>query len=399
MTERLSSRSWLLAAIGASLICRICLAIFTYGTNDASMWESSAALIRDTGGRSIYEGSVEVRDPQGQLLHYQIFNHPPFMVRVLAGINVVKAATGIPVRVTIRLLDTAADLGTVLLTAAILRHMFGSIPLLSMLLAVIAPSWIFISGFHANTDPLMVFFLVLAVYLIEVRGQTAWGMFAFALATGIKVVPIFLLPALLLWFRDWRERFRALLILATFWFVTAMPWLVNTPLAMAGHIFGYRSITGHWGIGVLFNIFYGQASVFNNYGLYLLAIVMVTAAWLMNRRGARAALFCQFGFLLFLFHLLTPGFGIQYLAWLTPWVTVLPWRVAAAHIAASGAFCAAVYTYWNRGLPWYYANSVTAGTWGAKAGLLGLAAWLTVLLVVRTYGRRGLLKRCAGKYD
>jgi hypothetical protein len=49
-------------------------------------------------------------------------------------------ATGIPVRVTLRLVDAAADVGTVILTAAILRHLFGSIPLPSMLLVVIAPA-------------------------------------------------------------------------------------------------------------------------------------------------------------------------------------------------------------------------------------------------------------------
>ncbi|MCU1329692.1 MAG: rane protein [Bryobacterales bacterium] len=383
-----------MAAATAALICRLCLAIFTYGTNDASMWESSAAIVRDTGGGAIYKGLVEVRDPEGKPLHRQVFNHPPFMIRVLAGMNAVKVATGIPVRVTLRLVDAAADVGTVILTAAILRHLFGSIPLPSMLLVVIAPAWMCISGFHANSDPLLVFFLVLTVYLAEVRACTGWAMVAFAFATGIKVVPIVLFPALFLWCNSWRERVRALLIIATFWLVTACPWLIHTPAAMMGHIFGYRSPTGLWGIGLLLVESHSdRAWLFNSYGQYLMAVVLVLAAVLMNRGGKRAFLFCQFGVLLFLFHLLTPGFGIQYLAWLIPWATVLPWRLVAAHVIASSAFCAAVYTYWSGGAPWYYANSVTVGPWGWLPALIGLVVWFTVAVAIYAYWRGGLLQR------
>jgi hypothetical protein len=326
------------------------------------------------------------------------------MIRVLSSLNRIKAAVGIPVRTSIRLLDAAADVGTVILTAAILQHMFGSVPMWPMILVAIAPSWIFISGFHANTDPWMVFFLVLSVYLFQVRGQNAWGCLSFAFATGIKIVPILLLPALLLWLRTWSDRVRALLILTVFWIAISMPWLVESPMAMVHTMLGYRSYPGHWGIGLLLPklpiIGAALAWRFELWGVYPMLVALLVAAWLMNRGRNPVALFYQFGALLMLFHVLAPGFGIQYLVWLSPWVAALPWRVAAAHLAASAGFCTAVYTYWCRGLPWYYGNSITMGTWKGPAALLGLAAWFTTLVAVIAYwrcmgGTEGLLKNSA----
>jgi hypothetical protein len=385
------SVKWLFAAIAVATVCKICLALFTYGTNDASMWESSAELIRQGGARSVYDHLVEVHGPDGKFLHYQIFNHPPFMILVLAGLNQIRDATEIPIRSSLRLLNAAADVASVILTAAILRSMFGVLPLWPIILVAIAPSWVFISGFHANSDPLMLFFLVLATYLIEVRRQNTWGVLSFAFASGIKVVPVLLLPALLLYFKTWSERLRVILIMAVFWSATANSWLIGSPAKMIRTTLGYGSMQGHWGLGVIFRklpiIGSLPAVLFNATGRYILILAIVAVAWRLNRGRRPVALFYQFGVLLFLFHLVTPGFGIQYLAWLSPWVAALPWSVAAAYFAASGAFCAGVYTYWSRGVPWYFANSVITGTWRGGVNVLGLITWLTVALVLAAYWR------------
>lgn len=373
-------------------LCRICLTFSTYGTNDASMWESSASVIRQTGGRAIYQHRIEVHDPDGKFLHNQIFNHPPFIVFVLAGLNRLSDVTGIPVRSSLRLLDTIADAATVFLTAAILERLLGSIPLLSMILVALSPSWMFISGFHVNTDPLMVFFLVLAVYMIEVQGHDSWGFIAFTLSTGIKIVPVLLLPALLFYIRTWSFRIKFIAIFTAFWLVTAFPWILASPSDLLQNLLGYRSMTGQWGLSFFYKTLQlaGFRSVwwFNVEYPPLLPLCLLTATWFLSRAGKRISLFYQFGFLLFLFHLVTPGFGIQYLAWLTPWIAALPWPVAGAYIATSGAFATAVYTYWSRGIPWYYANSVTIETYHGLTSFLGVSTWFAVGLAVTAYSRR-----------
>ena len=51
-----------------------------------------------------------------------------------------------------------------------------------------------ISGFHGNTDPLMIAPLLLSVYLIEADAPSWIAGAAMGLATNVKVVPVVLLP-------------------------------------------------------------------------------------------------------------------------------------------------------------------------------------------------------------
>ena len=217
-------------AIAVATICKVSLALFTYGTNDASNYDAEAKLVRESQSMHLYSILVEVRDPQGDFLHWQIFNHPPFFVRVLSTLNHIADWTGIPVHTSLRLFDAAADVGSIVFTVLIVRSLCGAVPVTAMILIALAPSWIFISGFHSNTDPLMLFFLVLAVYLIEVRRRNSWGALSFALAGGIKAVPILLLPALFFYFKSWRERLRVFPIMVVFWLATAAPWLITDPV-------------------------------------------------------------------------------------------------------------------------------------------------------------------------
>jgi hypothetical protein len=234
------------------------------------------------------------------------------------------------------------------------------------------------------------------------------GVVSFAFASGIKVVPIFLVPALLLYFRTWLPRLQAIAILAAFLALTANPWLIDSPEAMVRTILGYRSAPGHWGIGLIAPAIPVVAPILtrvvNAGGIYILALALVAIALRLNRGPRPVALFHQFGILLFAFLFVTAGFGIQYLAWLTPWAAALPWEVAAAYFAASGTFCAAVYTYWSQGLPWYYANAYPlGGTWRGLTQLLGLAAWITIGMSLAAYYRllfnRPLTPRAAEHVD
>jgi hypothetical protein len=89
--------------------------------------------------------------------------------------------------------------------------------------------------------------------------------------------------------------------------------------------------------------------------------------------------------LFLLFFCLTPGFGIQYLAWLTPWIAIFPAAAIAGFTVAGGIYCAVVYTYWCNGLPWFYANSLAAPHYplvNALGNALGVIAWLSVLVLL-----------------
>jgi uncharacterized membrane protein len=238
----------------------------------------------------------------------------------------------------------------------------------------------------------MVFFLVLTVYLAEVRGHSFLSAFSFAAATGIKIVPLLLMPAFMLYFCRRSDRIRLFIVVGVFWVITAVPWAIHSPADFVENVFGYRGGGAkNWGIGaILSNIpafHYLASRAFGRLGAYILLLAMILMACLLNRQARRARLFYQFGILLYLFPLLAPGFAVQYLAWFNPWIVVLPWRVVTAYLAVSGLYCAVVYTYWSGGLPWYFANSVpTRGAVNvAGFSVMAFSVWLMTVIVLLAY--------------
>jgi hypothetical protein len=163
-----------------------------------------------------------------------------------------------------------------------------------------------------------------------------------------------------------------------------MPVLVQAPEAIAHNVFGYGSIIGHWGLSRLSVLLSGStevAPVVRQSAMLAFVIALVAISFWANRGTQRASLYRQFGLVAFAFLTLTPGFGIQYLAWLVPWlVGIRRSAVSAFHVAAAG-FMFAVYTYWSRGLPWWYANSDAVGDWQGGLIAFELAAWLSVAVV------------------
>jgi len=59
----------------------------------------------------------------------------------------------------------------------------------------LSPVSIMVSGFHGNTDPVMICLVLLSIYLVE-SGRPAWLCGAiFGMAMWIKIVPVIFLPA------------------------------------------------------------------------------------------------------------------------------------------------------------------------------------------------------------
>lgn len=284
-----------------------------------------------------------------------------------------------------RTLTSLADLGSFFLVAAIVRRRFG----VSWNLAAYAfcPAAILIAGFHGNSDPLMIFFLLATAWSAE-RGHPPWlmGLF-FGAALNIKLLPLFLLPALFFYLRDGRERLQCLGIIALTSLALWLPYLAQDPAVVIKSTLGYDSLAGRWGIGYLLRgtVFFGK---YSHYAKYLILLLSATVAWLMNRRKTRIPLFDQFGITLFLFLFLTPGFGVQYLYWLTPWAVTLGARVYWFHSLAAGAFLFTVYNFWSGGIPWKFANSLAAGPWGRQAQVLQVLAWLSAGAVLAAYWQR-----------
>src|SRR5207244_8376913 len=68
------------------------------------------------------------------------------------------------------------------------------IPTWALALFALSPVSLMVSGFHGNTDPVMVMLLVCAVWMCLRNRPVLAGLF-FALSCQIKIVPLLFLPA------------------------------------------------------------------------------------------------------------------------------------------------------------------------------------------------------------
>ncbi len=379
-------RRFVCAALAASIL-KIFIALYTVGTNDSLTWDHDLAKLRTEGFSQLYRQGVQYPSPSGWVYPRQEFIHPPAMVNGLRGLGALQDATGLPLRFWLRLTCTLADLGTLV----VVWMKFGATRDASLVtLMALCPISILISGFHANTDPIMVFFLVAAVFLLE-RRRVAWAGIMFGIAASVKLVPILVIPAILLALPSLRDRLRWTSIAAVTWIALSMPYLAEDPILILRRIFGYGSATGLWGFYMLASLFKGTALSFL-YDAYapaakwiaLLAVAALPVATKVLR--VRLCLFEQCGMIVFLFLFLSPGFGVQYLAWTVPWLVVLGLGPMAGYYVVAGACIFSLYAAASGGIGVNaYADSFHVSM--AMRIFVRLVCWLAIGTITMLYAR------------
>ena len=377
------SRGWLLAVatVAALAFClKTAIVLKTIGTNDVLSWEWFLAGIRKSGALSLYH-STEVG----------LFNHPPFMVHLLRGLGLITASTTLPFPFWIRLPGILADLGSLGLVGMILEPRSGQ-RLAALLLMAASPASVMISGFHGNTDPVMIFFVLLSIFLIERRGSTWLAGVALGMSINMKVWPLVLLPVVFLYYPDAPKRIACFAATGATVLLGSMPYILQEPLVIARRVLGYGSIYGHWGVSRVIDglvdltgYFRWPNTFYYHWGKFIVLGTIIAASFWMNRGLKKPPLFLQCGLVAFLFLALTPGFGVQYLAWLVPWVVGLgPWT-ALLYYATSGIFLFLVYNFWSHGIPWYLADSPKVGSWRGYGIFFELLCWASVLVILLRY--------------
>ena len=191
-----------------------------------------------------------------------------------------------------------------------------------------SPILLLISGFHGNSDPIMMFFVLLSLYFMEIRQMSALSGAILGLAMGIKIAAIIFAAALLFSNRNNRDRLHFILATAGAIVVSSFPYIVQNPLLILQRLSHYSSLPMQWGWPLLLATFADSpryhwiSDAYMNYGKASLLVMLLVLSIMMNRRRARLPLLMQCGVLAFFFVSFTPGFGVQYLAWLIPWTVV-----------------------------------------------------------------------------
>lgn len=337
---------WALAGAAVlALLLKIALALFTVGSNDALTWDHDLIKLRTDGFAALYREGVQYPSPAGKLYARQDFIHPPAVVHGLRGLGLLQDASGLPLRFWLRLACALADMGTLM----VVWMMFGGPGDRGrLILLALCPVSILVSGFHANTDPIMISFVVLCVLLLD-RQRVSWAAVAFGLAASVKLVPMIFAPAILLYLPDLRTRTKWVGIAALTWITMSMPYLGQEPVLVLKRMFGYGSSTGLWGFYMLscqlkdtawepLHRIYAPSARW----LALLAVALLPAGFRLLR--LRLPLFVQCGMTVFLFLFLSPGFGVQYLAWTVPWIVALGFVPMAGYYAMTTACLLAIYS-------------------------------------------------------
>ena len=376
-----------LVALLLALAAKLALASSTFGSTDVRSFLYFFRRDELTGPTSVY---ALVKD----------FNHPPPMIYALRAIHGLADRTGLPFQFWMRLPAILADVGTILVVACALRPRYR-LRTTAVLLCAAAPVSVFVSGFHGNTDPVMIFLLVLSIALLELEGstsssrRTAFAGACFGLALGVKVVPLVFGPAILLWLPGWKRRLEFFGAALAVVLLTWAPLLLDSPALVARRVLGYGSTFGIWGISRVLP----YPALERNGRILVAGVVVALSVW-MNRGRRKVDLFRQAGAVAFAFLAASPGFGVQYLAWLVPFTAALPLAPAIAFHLTSGAFLGVVYTFWcelpveapetnwlgrsfwARGLPWDVANANRIGIWRGEIVALELACWIAVLVAL-----------------
>jgi hypothetical protein len=368
-------RSWKIAILSAAFVaslCKILLALNTYGSNDVYAWERFARWSR------IFGAGLYRADPA--------FNHPPSIIHVLHAMTWLTSTTGVFFPFWLRLPAIIADpAGLWIVWRIFARRLDDPVVRWGLLLLAISPTLMMVSGFHGNTDPVVMFFVLLSVWLTE-DGASDWASgAAFGAAMCVKVLPLIVLPALFFYRPGLRRRAAYLSSAMIVMLVCWSPYLFQAPVAILHQVFGYQSIYGHWGLSWLADhlTFFRDEwhDAFQHYGAYVVISIIVAATFAVNRSRTKPTLYTQVGACLFFFLATCSGFGTQYLAWLVPWTVGLGIVPVAFFTAASGAFLFLVSNYWSGGFPWYLADSNYVGDFSGHLDYFLTLCWFSVIVL------------------
>ena len=390
---------WIVVAALAALAVKLVFALRTTGTNDIRSFMYFLLEYESWGMQRLYAEEPE-------------FNHPPFVVHWLGALRWLYRNVGVSPGFWIRLPSILADLGTAGLLVGLLRGRLSEPKVrATLLLAVLAPASVFVSGFHGNNDPVMIFLVLLSVFLLE-RPAPVWlAGLAMGMAVNMKIVPLVFWPAIFLWLPGWRKRaeYFGAAVLAVV--LASTPILFQDPALIARKVLGYKSAFGLWGISRILRLSSpdGLATLFQASGRFVLVAALLAISFWMNRRPEKPRPFEQLGVLAFAFLAFSPGFGVQYLAWLVPWIAGAALAPAWAFTATGALFLGLVYTFWCQGvvfeagdpdwrhavfwrggLPWDFANADSMGEWRGPIVPFELFCWLSVawMLVAKLRGVR-----------
>ncbi len=364
--------------VGLVLIFKLVLSYYAYGTNDITYWRGFSDVIAQQGTFKIYS-------------LVKIYNHPPLMSWILKIIRYVALESSLSFQFIFRLMPITADFLSIFVIWKLLSAWKVKTRTLLCILCSVNPINFLISGFHGNTDPVFIFFILIAIYFAENNKPKFSGLF-YGLSLCIKIVPVILLPVFIFYLKGKKVKIRFILCSLIFPCIVFLPYLALNFRPVLRSIFSYGSIPGIWGIGhILKSVFVNDninmairmlAHIIFEYHIISFRFVffICLAALIWRLKANKKINLIEWSFLSFcLFLVITPGFGVQYLSWLSYFAILVMPSLAMPYLFIGAFFLYRVYSYWGGGVFPYYANSLKAGQWVGFEQALDILLWIIVV--------------------
>ena len=363
--DRTDPRAWIFGAAGIAFITKLLIALNTFGSNDVAALYIFARSLHDHGLEWTYRNGV----PWGTNL--PVFNHPPLTAYYLELIDALSRdeffrSYGLTFPFLLRLPGIIADLVVALVALRISTAAELRLPTWALILFALSPVSVMVSGFHGNTDPVMLMFLVVAVYM-GLRGRPILCGIFFALSCQVKIIPLLLFPIL---FFFWLARQSAVQFVISSLLISVAMWsqpLFMFPALFARNVLAYGSQWGGWGLTYWLRLtHYAQFDVIGFVNLppaatfvatllkATIALAILVIGWRRRDLGA-PAMIRSIGYAWLVFFALSPGFCAYYLVWLAPFILFLLPPLYAWLTAASSLFLFIFYNTLADGFPWHIA--------------------------------------------
>ncbi len=349
----------------AMLILKLFISFHAYGTNDIGHWKYFADMIEKFGTFKIYQ------------IHSlsMTYNHPPLMSWVLKVINFISAKNDLDFPFVFRLMPILADYASIFVIWKLLTQSTIKTRVLICVICSVNPINFLISGFHGNTDPIFIFLILLAIYFTQNNNPIFAGLI-YGLSMCIKIAPVILAPFFIYYFKIKKDKTIFLLFSLVIPLIIFSPYLINDCDSVTKNIFLYSSLKGNWGFGhIFFSIFNNENininirqlsyTIFKFYNSWIAAIFLIVIVFLgkllmtYKKINLVEGVFLAFS----LFLAVTPGFGVQYLAWLSFFAIIVLPVLGSIYLLIGGFFLYRVYAYWGGAAPPYFANSYNVGQW------------------------------------
>ncbi len=325
--RRWSPPLWSTLIAAATLRIIVAIAAHAHTPHDVSSYFHSTATLVSRG-----------RDPLTTLPRYQ-WNFLPVMPYIWALLLHLRLAW----EVTDKIPTISADCVNVALVAALAPHAKER----RAFQYALNPVAILVTSWHGQVEPVALAIGLGGLLLLRRRRDFTGGLLI-GLAAAAKTWPI-IFGVSLVTKRPMTSRVRALLgmtVMPAAFFFT-MPLLLHDHLRRDLKILtGYRSLVGQWGWAGIWHIYdpnvvgYARgASRAQHVASIGLVLVLPVVVWLWRRAAPEVLVLA----VLYVFLVLTAGFGVQYLMWPLPLAVAYATARTWAYVVTSFAYVAVFY--------------------------------------------------------